>query len=213
MKPATLRIVLAAAMLAVAGSAWAQQPFGLVGGFSIGGGSLSLEGSAGDPAVALVQQRDTHLGTLAFDIHLGAMLGEKTAAMLLLAFDSDMGSTVARRVEVRVGDDVMSLDASETSLWSGVIGAGIQRWITSRFWVRGGIGGGYLQRDFMLGTGNDYLTMTLDRGYAFAVLAGAGVDVFRRSSFAIDGEFHFSAFSLGGVGVYAPSVQVGINWY
>ncbi len=111
------------------------------------------------------------------------------------------------------GDDLVSFTSSDTSLWSGVMRAQFQYWLTSRAWVRGGLGAGSLQRDFTLGTDADYLTLTLDRGYAFAFLAGAGVDIYRKSNFAIGAEFHLSAFSLDGVGVYAPSLEVGLNWY
>jgi hypothetical protein len=141
------------------------------------------------------------------------MLSEKTAIMLVVALDSGVGTTYREGVELGVGDVVVAFPSSETSLWSGVMGGAVQRWLTSRVWVRGGVGAGYLQRDFVLGSDADYLTLTLDRGYAVAVLAGAGADIYRRSNFAIGAEFRFSAFSLSGVGVYAPNLQVGFNWY
>jgi len=214
MKAVSLLVLLAAASALAAGEAVAQQRSGLMGGLSLGGGSLSLEGSAGgDSSLALVRQRDSHLGTVAFDVHLGAMVSEKTAIMLVFVFDNGLGSTSGQGVEVEVGDIAVAFPSSATSLWSGVMGGAVQRWLTSRFWVRGGVGAGFLQRDFTLGTDSDYLTLTLDRGYALAVLAGAGFEIYRRSNFAVDAEFHFSAFSLSGVGVYAPSVQVGLNLY
>jgi hypothetical protein len=214
MTKTVLRILLAAAMVTGAGDCWAQQRSGLMGGVSLGGGSLSLEGSAGEDAgMALVRQRDSHLGTFSADLHLGGMLNEKTAFMLVVTLDNGVGSTPVQGVELEAGDVAVAFPSSATSLWSGVMGGAVQRWLTSRVWVRGGVGAGYLQREFTLGSDADYLTLTLDRGYAFAVLAGAGADIYRRSNFAIGAEFHFRAFSLSGVGVYAPSVQVGFNWY
>ena len=209
-----LVLLIVAGTAAGAGEARAQQPSGLIGGLSLGGGSLSLEGSAaGDAGVALVRQRDSHVGSFSFDLHLGGMMSERAAVMVVATFDTGLASTFGQTVDVGVGDDLVSFESSETSLSSGVIGGAVQYWLTSRVWVRGGVGGGYLQRDFAFGTDADYLTLTLDRGYAFAFLAGVGVDVYRRSNFAIGAEFHLNAFSLHGVGVYAPSLQVGLNWY
>jgi hypothetical protein len=214
MKLWTRLVLLTTACALGAGEALAQPRAGLMGGASIGGGSLSLEGPAEvDPGVSLVRQRDSHLGTFAVDLHLGGMLGAKTAAMLALTFDTGLGGPFGQNVEVRVGDSRVAAGSSETSLWAGVIGVAVQRWLLPRAWVRGGAGSGFLQREFTLGTDGDYLTVTVDRGYAFAVLAAAGVEVYRRANFAVDAEFHLSAFSLRGVGVYAPSVQVGFNWY
>ena len=213
--PKTLLSALAvAAFITSAGDAWAQQRSGLVGGVSLGGGVLGLHGTTdGDPAVALVRQEDDRVPVTGFDVHLGRMVSATTAVLFVMSADYDPGSESDLNVEVRVGGRQVTFNSSTTSLGSGVFAGVVQHWLTSNIWVRGGLGVGFLTRDFTLGTDASYLTITLDRGFGPAILAGAGVDVWRRTNFAADVEFHLTAVGLKGVGIYAPTVQVGFNWY
>jgi hypothetical protein len=203
-----------AALILSASDAWAQQRSGFIGGISFGGGALRLNGNGdGDPLVALVRQDDDGVPAVGFDAHLGGMLDERTAVMFVLTGDYDPGRDSDVDVDVRVGDRQLTFSSSTTSLGSGIIGGAIQRWLTSRVWVRGGAGFGFLTRDVTIGSDASYLTMTLDRGYGAAFLAGAGVDVWRKANFAVDVEFHLTIVSLSDLRIYAPTVQVGFNWY
>jgi len=209
-----LRLLLAIALVMLARDGQAQQPSGLVGGMSVGAGLLGLHGTLnGDPSVALLRQGETRVSIMGFDAHLGGMVGRKTALLFVMTGDFDPGSASDLDVLVRVGDRLVTFNSGTTSLGSGVFAGAVQQWLTSRVWVRGGVGAGFLTRDFTLGTDASYLTVTLDRGFGPAVIAAVGIDVWREGNFAADVEFHFTGVRLEGVGIDAPTVQVGFNWY
>lgn len=206
-------VFAAVALTVVASDAWAQRS-GLVGGISFGGGMLDLQGPLnGDPAVALVRQNEETVSVMGFDVHLGAMVNDKTAAMFVMAGDFEPGRDSHVPVDVRVGERQVLFSSSTTSLGSGVFAGALQRWLTPSIWIRGGGGAGFLTRDFTVGTDASYLTITLDRGYGLAIVGGVGVEVWRRGNFAADVEFHFTAVGVRSVKAYAPTVQLGLNWY
>lgn len=214
LKPLVRGLLTAVLAMTVAAESRAQQRSGLVGGISLGAGALGLHGRAGDdPAIELIRQADDQVPVMGFDVHLGAMVGPRTAVLFAMTGDLDLGSESDLDAEVRVGERAIAFSSSTTSLGSGVFAGALQHWLTSNIWVRGGLGVGFLTRDFTLGSDASYLMLTLDRGYGLAVLAATGVELRRWGNFAVDLEFHLTAVGLNGLGIYAPTVQVGCNWY
>jgi hypothetical protein len=136
----SLRVVLTAALLAIAVDGSAQERSGLIGGVSVGAGVLDIHGK-GEPGAA----RNSRVGVVSFDARLGGMVAPKTA----------LRSTTA-----------------------------------PHRWAHG-----------------------LDRGLGVALLGSAGVEFYRRGTFAADIQFHFTGVILDGVFVDSPAVRFGVNWY
>jgi hypothetical protein len=86
----------------------------------------------------------------------------------------------------------------------------LQFWVTPRVWVRGGLGAGSLSRTLYL---PDSVDLALDKGYGFAVLGAAGVDVGQPEHGAVDVQVQFTTFSVGGIRVNAPTLQVGVSFW
>src|SRR5262245_52416515 len=148
-------------------------------GFIIGF-SLGAGGLAPDPC------HDCGLG-IAGDFHLGAMASREVAVMLQLSF-------------VNRGD-----------LTHGVIGPAVQ-WFpdpSGRFWVKGGIGIGSLDRDTFdddpLDSSNNHVYPTL--------FGGGGVEVVRAGRFTIDFQLTGALTRQRDDWARSLTVNIGLNWY
>ena len=123
------------------------------------------------------------------DFHIGAMASRKVAVML-------EGNFVTR-------DD----------LTHGLFGVAAQFWPdpAGRFWLKGGIGVGSLDRDNSFSGdpfddhGNNHVYPT--------VFGGAGVEVVRSGRFTIDLQLRGAATFQSGDTAHNVSVNVGANWY
>ncbi len=169
--------------MAGASDARAQQPSGFVGGFSLGGGVLGVDGATGGDSIVKDGDRVPVTG---LGVYVGRMLYEKTAGMFVVTgVIRDVGD-VAEAVEF------------------DVFGGALQHWLAPNVWVRGGVGYGFL----------DPTTVEFNiNGPDIGWLAGAGVDVWRRGNFAAAVEFHLTAAWGDRFRFYAPTVQLGFNWY
>jgi hypothetical protein len=201
-------LLVIALMAASGGRAAAQERSGLMGGFSLGAGTLDFRGVSSDPAVGLVRQADGQVD-IGGNLSLGAVTSPRTALLFELSLTSSRTSSVEG--EIRVGSNRVTFPASEDSYTALVTAGALQFWLAPNLWVRTGFGAGVLDRDVTI-TDAD-LTITLDKGTGLAILAAAGVDVWRRGAFSLDAQIHFTSFALKGLRVNAPSVQVGFTWY
>lgn len=191
------------------GEARAQERAGLMGGISFGAGTVDFSGTSSDPAVGIIRQDGAHRVDLGLNMYLGAVANRRTALLFEVSLANSRTDSVDG--EVRVGPRRVTFASSTSSLTSLVLAGAAQYWLTSNVWIRGGFGGGYLDRDLAIEDAD--LTITLEKGTGFAVLAAAGIDLWRRANFALDTEFHFTTFSLEGLRINAPTVQVGFTWY
>jgi hypothetical protein len=192
------------------GRADAQERRGLMGGFSLGGGAVNVSGASADPATQLVTEgggQGAHVGA---NLFIGVSTSPRTAVLFEVAIAGVAEDAVVDG-EVRVGTDRVTFPMTSSSLTSSVFGGAVQYWLTSRVWVRGGLGAGYIDRDLLIGPAD--LTVTLSKSLGFATMGAAGVDIWRRGNFAIDGQFHFTWLALEGVRIQAPTGQVGLTWY
>jgi hypothetical protein len=206
-------VLLAAAVVSVAADAWAQQRSGFVAGVSFGGGALGVTGTTVEPGLELARQDDTWVGVIGFDAHFGFMTGARTALMFVMTGDFEPEGSPSPPVLLRAGNAAVVIDEGTTAMGEGIFAAAVQQWITPRMWVRGGLGGGFLTRDFTSGGDFSYLTLTVDRGFGLAFLIALGREFYNRSSFAVDVEFHLTTVAVAGASVAAPSMHVGFNWY
>lgn len=122
---------------------------------------------------------------LAVELHVGGMLTEKVALVL----DS---SGVSR-----------SEDGGTLS--SVVAGPAVQFWASPRVWVKGGVGGGFLQASY------DNVTVTSDAGLGF--MGGVGVEVLQKKKFAIDLQVRFTTAKIEGDRYNNVFGLVGFNFY
>ena len=176
----------AAALMVCVCDVRAQQPSGLIGGFSLGGGMLGIDRVIGGDSIA---GRDGGVPVAGVGIYVGHMLDEKTAGILV--------------VTGAVGDFGDVVEAAEFD----VFGVAVQRWLASNVWVRGGAGYGAIESTDP--TAVEFNMNGSDIGW----LAGAGVGVWRRRNFAADVGFHFVGAWGDRFRVRAPTVQLGLNWY
>lgn len=206
---ARIRLLLAALLLAAAcGDVFAQERSGLIGGVSLGGGTLNLRGSSDAPTVGFVSQGgDSGLGP-GFNLYLGGMTGSRAALLFEMALTTV--DTEAVDGEVRLGPQRVTFGSADSSLSPIVMAGAAQYWVRPNIWVRGGLGVGLLDRDLFIESSD--LTITLDQGNGVALLGAAGVEVWRRGNFALDTQFHFTTFALKGLRVHSPSVQIGLTW-
>jgi hypothetical protein len=134
--------------------------------------------------------RDCGLG-LGGDFHVGAMASREVAVMLEIA--------VVGRGE----------------LTHGVLGVAAQWWPdpAGRFWVKGGVGIGSLDRDdgsFL----DDSGPFDGNNNYVYPSLFGAGgVEVVRSDNFTIDVQLRGAATHQRRDWGHSASVNVGLNWY
>lgn len=207
---ATCRCLLLTAVFlpAACSDLFAQDRAGLIGGISLGGGTINLSGGTSDPSVDFVRQGgDSGLGAGA-NLYLGGMTSQRSALLFELAITT--AATESVDGEVRVGARRVTFGSADSSLSSLVMAGAAQYWVMSNVWVRGGLGVGVIDRDLVIESSD--LTITLDQGNGVAVLAGAGVEVWRHTNFAVDTQVHYTTFALKGLRVHAPSVHVGLTW-
>jgi hypothetical protein len=161
-----------------------------------------------DPTVGLVRQADAQVD-IAGNLSLGAVTSPRTALLFELSLTSARTSSIEG--EIRIGANRATFAANEDSYTALVTAGALQFWLAPNFWIRTGLGAGVLDRDVMISDAD--LTITLEKGTGLAILAAAGVDVWRRGAFSLDAQVHFTSFALKGQRVNAPSVQVGFTWY
>jgi hypothetical protein len=126
------------------------------------------------------------------DFHIGAMASRKVAVVL-------EGSFVTR-----------------DNLTHGLFGVAAQSWPdpAGRFWLKGGIGVGSLDRDNVF-SGDPFDDFD-DRGHNHvypAVFGAAGVEVVRAGRFTIDIQALGAATFQSDDTAHSVSVNVGLNWY
>ncbi|MBX7187127.1 MAG: outer membrane beta-barrel protein [Vicinamibacteria bacterium] len=117
--------------------------------------------------------------------HVGGMLTEKVALVL----------------------DSSGISRSEDggTLSSVVAGPAVQFWHSPRVWVKGGVGGGFLQASY------DKVTVTSDAGLGF--MGGLGVDVLQKKKFTIDLQFRVTTAKIEGDRYNNVFGLVGFNFY
>jgi hypothetical protein len=197
-------------MATTGGAAVAQERSGLMGGVSLGAGTIGFSGATTDPALGIVRQnRDQALG-FAMDMYLGEVISPRSALLFDIALPSGATGSSADG-EVRVGPRRVTFESSKDTQTSLVMTGAAQFWLTSRVWLRGGLGVGYLHRDLEIDSAD--LTITLEKGTGVAVLTAAGIEIGRWANSAVNAEFHFTTFALQGLRINAPTVQVGLAWY
>lgn len=204
-------VPLVLVMLAAAGGrADAQERAGLMGGFSLGGGTLRFGGASTDPAVELVSEGGDGKVDAGVNLYVGFSTSPRTAVLFEIAV---VGLANDHEVEgeVRVGANRVTFPVSTSSLTSVVFAGAFQYSMTSKVWVRGGIGTGDLNRDLVVEPAD--LSVTLTKSLGFAMLGATGVELWRRGNFAMDAQFHFTWLALEGLRIHAPSGQVGFTWY
>ena len=143
------------ALVASVSDATAQQPSGLVGGFSIGGGVLAVDRAIGGDSIAT---QSASVPVTGANVYIGHMLDGKTAGIFVVA-----GA---------VGNFGDVVEAAEFD----VFGVAVQRWLAPNVWVRGGAGYGVIESTDP--TTVEFNTNGSDIGW----LAGAGIDVWRRAT-------------------------------
>jgi hypothetical protein len=125
------------------------------------------------------------------DFHIGAMAGRSAAVMLEI-------TAVGR------GD-----------LVHGVVGVAGQWWPDpeGRFWLKGGVGIGSLNRDGDFFPGDpDILDGNNDYVYP-SLFGAAGVEAVRSGRFTIDIQLRGAGTHQRGDWAHSVSVNVGLNWY
>lgn len=201
-------LLVIALMAASGGRAAAQERSGLMGGFSLGAGTLGFRGASSDPTIGLIRQADAQVD-LGGNLTLGAVTSPRTALLFEVSLTSARTSSVEG--EIRIGANRVTFAGSEDSYTAMVPAGAVQFWLAPNVWVRTGLGVGLLHRDVMISDAD--LAITLEKGTGLAILAGAGVDVWRRGAFSLDAQVHFTSFAVKGLRVNAPSVHVGFTWY
>jgi hypothetical protein len=207
----TWRTVLmsASVLAAAAAPVLAQDRAGLMGGISFGGGTVHVRGTSDDPALAIVRRAGNRQADFALNMYIGGRMRRDLSLVLEIAFAS--AGTPSTSGEVRLGANRATFTASAASQTSNVFAGGLQYWVAERVWLRGGIGIGSMDTTLLLDDAG--LTITLDRGTGAAVLAAAGVDVWRRGNFAVDVQVHLTSLSLANVWITSPSAHVGFTWH
>ena len=198
-------------VVAIAGVAEAQtrERAGLIGGISLGGGTVGFGGSTGDPAVAMIRQADDLGADLAVNLYLGGMTSSRMAVLFEAALSAGNPNTLLEG-DARIGARRVTFAASSSTVRALVLSGAVQYWVVPRVWVRGGVGAGSLQRDLEVKDAD--LMITLDRSGGVAALGAAGVELWRSGHFTVDAQFHFTTFAVEGLRVNAPSVHVGLLW-
>jgi len=163
-KVPSFALLIVALMAIGIGEATAQERSGLMGGLSLGAGSLGFGGMSSDPAVGIVRQGGDQRLDLAVNMYLGAISSPRTALLFEVATSGSRTDSVDG--EVRVGPRRVTFASSTSSLTSIVFAGAGQYWLTSNMWLRGGLGVGFLDRNLAIEAAN--LTLTLDKGRGFA---------------------------------------------
>ena len=199
---------LTATCLAAAVPAIAQAREGLIGGISVGGTGLSIAGESDDPAAAILATGGEGIG-LGVSMFLGAMGGPRSA----LLFEAAIAASGSTPVDGDIRLGTRRVTALEEPSWisSTVFSIAFQYWLTSRGWVRVGVGGGALSRDWEIET--DGLLVSVSKQYGPSLLGAAGVDLWQRGNFGLSAEFRMTTIFLSGLRVTAPAVQAGFSWY
>ena len=203
------RVAAVIATCLAAGPAIAQDREGLIGGISLGGSGLSIAGESDDPAAAILGGSGGEGIGLGVSLFLGGMGGARSALLFELAV-AESGSTPVDG-DIRLG--TRRVTALEEPTWSSstVFAMAFQYWLTSRGWVRVGVGAGALSRDWEIETGG--LSVAVSKAFGPSLLGAAGIDLWQRGNFGLSGEFHMTTIFLSGFRVTAPAVHVGFSWY
>lgn len=210
-----LRVVLTLSVFLLArGGAHAQSVdrrgflFGISAG---GGGMLRGDGVVGDETLAILYDAGRDLPSFGFDMQIGWMIANNVAVIGIGSFDFGMESGPDVPVLLRTGDGTAVMVADDHYMFSAVLAGGVQYWLASRLWIRGGIGFGDLERDFNQTNGS--LAITLARTTNFAVLAATGVEIVQRGPLAVDLQVRYSTYSVQGMRVQNVAVMAGLNFY
>jgi hypothetical protein len=205
------RALVIVALLTVGRDASAQDRAGLMGGFSIGAGSVLLAGSTDDAAVGFIRQPERDSIGPGFNLYIGSVTAPRWAVLLEMAYLT-VGASTRTDGDLRVGSNRVTFQSASGGQTAVVMAGAIQYWVTGRTWVRAGPGVASLTREVTIESAD--LMVTLDRNtFAPAVLAALGVDLWRRGNRAIDVQVHAPGFWLRGLLVTSPSVQVGFTWF
>lgn len=128
-----------------------------------------------------------------------------------LGGDFHIGAMASREVGVML--EITAVGRGE--LLHGVLGVAAQWWPdpAGRFWVKGGVGIGSLDRD-----GNSFVDdpgpFDGNNNYVYPSLFGAGgVEAVRSGRFTIDIQLRGAATHQRGDWAHSVSVNVGLNWY
>jgi hypothetical protein len=201
-------IVLVAALLATTrAELLAQQRSGLMIGLSVGGGATDVSGTSANPNTNVALVEGSHAsGALGF--YIGGHVNPRLALMFDAAYGegtSDSGVDGELRVGLRRLLFRSASSAQDVYVFSGAV----QYWPSSRIWLKGGLGAGYLDRSVE----TEDLTISIESGAGFAALGGAGVDVWKRNHFTMDVQFRFTTIGLEGIRINTPTAQVGFTWH
>ena len=202
------RIVLVAVLLATTrAELLAQQRSGLMIGLSVGGGATDVSGTSANPNTNVALVEGSHAsGALGF--YIGGHVNRRMALMFDAAYAESTSDSVGDG-ELRVGLRRLLFRAASSAQKVYSFSGAVQFWPSSRIWLRGGLGTGYLDRSVE----TEDVTISIESGAGLAALGGAGVDVWRRNHFTMDVQFHFTTIGLEGIRINTPNIQVGFTWY
>jgi hypothetical protein len=191
----------------------AQDRSRLAGGLSLGLGRLAIPSSGNpDAAVDFITLDPEKRLAAALDLHLGSMISRNTAIFFEFAGAGHARATGETGGRVTIFETRQVTFGPTTSTVTAYTAVGsVQHWLTQSLWVRGGLGGGFLDRDIT--AENPKITLTVDKTGGLAVLGVAGFEFWHANNFASDLQFHFTTFAVQGVRINAPTIQVGFNFY
>ncbi len=209
------RVILALSSLLVAADlAHAQPPDrrGFVFEVSAGvGGMVRGNAVAEDPSVAILHDAGSDLLNIGFDVQFGWRVARKVAVIGIISFDFGEEPGVGIPVALQTPDATITMVSDDHYMFSAVFVGGVQYWPAGRFWVRGGIGIGDLERDFDQTDRN--LSVTFSKTNNFAVLGAAGMEIFRSGSFGVDLQVRYSTYSVQGMRVQNIVGLVGLSYF
>jgi hypothetical protein len=144
-------------------------------------------------------------------MRLGSALTKRSTAFFEFegAFHGQLTSDGSGRLTL--GSRDVTLRDVTSSLTAYTMTGSLQYWVLPTIWIRGGLGGGMLDRDLLVEDPD--LTITVSKTGGLALVGAAGYEFWRKANFTTDVQFHFSTFSAQGIRFNAPTIQVGFNFY
>jgi hypothetical protein len=115
--------------------------------------------------------------------------------------------------ELRVDDRRVTFATTTSTQTAFVYSGAYQQKLTSRLWVRGGLGVGTFEREIVLDDAD--LTLNLSKGQGLAFVAAAGVklpSLWSHPREVTDLQVHYLTYVIKGMRVHAPTVQIGFTW-
>jgi len=149
-------------------------------GVGIGGGEISCGGPGCDGV--------TEAGSL--DLQVGKMLRPRLRALL------DIWGMAHQEEDISVNQSIFT--------------AGLQVWLFSRLWVRGGLG---FARAAFTYDGSLGDTETDDAQTVFGLAGGIGFEILSRRTFALDIELRGGTGFYDDIRAHNGAFNVGITWY